>query len=203
MKTRSILKVLSIIFATGLLMACERTEIVEPKQTGPEDQFKAGNKGNGFVHGILLDIDGEDYYFAGPQDGPNGESDVPGHYWNQTGKDVVVGKHYNTGPFGAESWWSSNAGDGKLLYMVHGRIDEWTPEKAENYADQGYVHYHEFVSVATGEEHPTKVIWLKHTAVDSFTLDGGPGAPNPPYQHEVTPGIDFQFPNNYMMPYNP
>ena len=36
-----------------------------------------------------------------------------------------------------------------------------------------------------------------------ITLDGGPGAPNPPYQHSVTPGVDYQFPVNGLMPYNP
>jgi hypothetical protein len=65
------------------------------------------------------------------------------------------------------------------------------------------VHYHEFVSTEDGKLHPDKVVWLKHTAVTSFTLDGGPGAPNPPYEHAVTPGVDLLFPNNYMEPYDP
>jgi hypothetical protein len=69
--------------------------------------------------------------------------------------------------------------------------------------DEGFVHYHEFVSTNDGRLHPSKVVWLKHTAVTSFTLDGGPGAPNPPYEHEVTPGVDLLFPNNYMEPYDP
>lgn len=63
------------------------------------------------------------------------------------------------------------------------------------------MHRHEFVNVNTGEGHPDKVVWLKHTARTSFTLNGGPGAPNPPYEHYVTPGVDLEFPNNGMMPY--
>ncbi len=39
----------------------------------------------GFVHGLAVNIDGEDYYFFGPSDGPEGERDVPGHYWVQAG----------------------------------------------------------------------------------------------------------------------
>ena len=31
--------------------------------------------------------------------------------------------------------------------------------------------------------------------------DGGPGAPNPPYEHYVTPGVDLAFPNNGFKPY--
>ncbi len=80
-------------------------------------------------------------------------------------------------------------------------FDEWSPENAEHYASRGNVHYHEFVRVTDGTLHPSLVIWLKHTARTSFTLDGGPGALNPPYVHEVTPSVDYEFPNNYMMPY--
>lgn len=44
--------------------------------------------------------------------------------------------------------------------------------------------------------HPEKGIWLKHTAVAHFTLDERPRAPNPPYEHAVSPEINFEFPNN-------
>ncbi|MFP4622142.1 MAG: hypothetical protein ACLFM7_12585 [Bacteroidales bacterium] len=128
---------------------------------------------------------------------------MPGHYWVQSGLNKLVGKHYNTGPFGTPKWWSSDAPDGELLYMVHAIIDKWTEKKAEYYSSRDFVHYHEFVSVADGKLHPDKVVWLKHTAVNSFTLDGGPGAPNPPYEHEVTPGVDKLFMPNYMSPYDP
>ena len=63
-----------------------------------------------------------------------------------------------------------------------------------------YVHYHELVSVDDGELHPNKVVWLKHTARTSFTFDGGPHADDME-PHEVTPGIDYEFLPNYMMPY--
>ena len=116
---------------------------------------------------------------------------------------MLVGKHYNTGPFGAPKWWSSDAPDGEYLYKVHAIIDTWTLEKAQMYASRGYVHYHELVKVSDGSLHPNKVVWLKHTARTSFTLDGGPGAPNPPYQHYVTPGVDLLFPVNGLDPYDP
>ncbi|MEN8194594.1 MAG: hypothetical protein ABFS12_17370, partial [Bacteroidota bacterium] len=69
-------------------------------------------------------------------------------------------------------------------------------------ASIGFVHYHEFVD-KDGIKHPTKVPWLKHTAVTSFTFDGGPVLMNPMLEHDVTPGIDWEFPNNYMKPYAP
>ena len=165
-----------------------------------------GNGRNaGFVTGIVINIDGEDYNMAGVPVYPDGPTDVPGHYWVLAGPNKLVGKHYNTGPMGMPQGWSSNAPDGELLYTVQGIIDVWTPEKAEWYAARGYVHYHEFVKVIDGTEHPTKVVWFKHTARTFFTLDRGPaywmGMDPVPYEHEVTPGVDYGFPNNYMNPY--
>jgi hypothetical protein len=154
----------------------------------------------GFTHGIVINVDGADYYLAGAPDGPGGATDIPGHYWAQAGPEQLVGKHYNTGPFGAPSWWSSNAPDGELLYIVHAIIDTWSPEKAASYADQGYVHYHELVSVENGSLHPNKVVWLKHTARTSFNLNGGP---HPELDHAVTPGVDLEFIPNGDTPYNP
>jgi selenium-binding protein 1 len=154
----------------------------------------------GFVHGIVINVDGTDYVLAGAPDGEGGMTDIPGHYWAQAGPAQLVGKHYNSGPFGAPMWWSSDAADGELLYIVHAVIDTWTEEKAAAYAAQGYVHYHELVAVDGGALHPSKVVWLKHIARTSFTLDGGP---HPELSHEVTPGIDEEFIPNGMMPYMP
>ena len=76
----------------------------------------------GFERGIVVLVeDGEEYYFAGE---PVGDGwDVPGHSWVKAGPNKVVGKHINTGPGGAPQWWSSDAPDGELLYIVHGIID--------------------------------------------------------------------------------
>jgi hypothetical protein len=204
------LKLLLVLgMSAGIVLSCQKeTDLIIDKDAlvANEDATlkSAKSKNAGFVHGIEIDIDGEMYYFAGPPAGPNGEVDVPGHYWVQAGKNRVVGKHYNTGPGGMPNFWSSDADNGAYLYMVNGIIDTWSDEKVASYYARGYVHYHEFVSVDDIEElHPTKVVWLKHTAVTSFTLDGGPGAPNPPYEHWVTPGVDFKFPNNSAKPYLP
>ena len=151
-----------------------------------------------FVHGIVLDVGGEDYYFSGPADGPSGEKDVPGHTWVQIDGMTAYGFHYNTGPNDAPQWWSSDADNGSLLFVVYAIIDEWTSEKAEEYAAMGYIHYHELVKVSDGMEHPTKVVWLKHYAVDSFNFDGGP---HPEMAHQVMPGVDLDFMPNHFMPY--
>ncbi len=200
MKNYHLIRLAVVIVVVSLLGACQKSEDLLP-QIDEGSTLKSSHKG--FVHGIIVSVDGEDYYFAGAPDGPGGAFDIPGHTWVQTGPDMLVGKHYNTGPFGASNWWSSDAPDGEFLYEVHAVIDTWSPEKAEMYAEKGYVHYHEFIRVEDGTFHPTKVCWLKHIARTSFTLDGGPGAPNPPYEHYVTPGVDNLFPINGTMPYNP
>jgi selenium-binding protein 1 len=156
---------------------------------------------DGFIRGIVLNVDGVDYYLAGAPYAPGGATDIPGHAWVQAGPNQIVGKHYNTGPFGAPQWWSSDAGDGECLFKVHGIIDTWKPEKAARYANRGYVHYHELISVAGGTLHPDKVVWLKHTARTSFTLDGGPHPPVPGI--EIRHGVAFNFLPNWDQPYAP
>jgi selenium-binding protein 1 len=154
----------------------------------------------GFERWPVITLNGVDYYWAGAPDGPNGETDVPGHYWVQAGPRKFLAKHYNTGPFGAPQWWSSDAPDGELLYIAQVIIDAWSEEKAAWYAARGYVHYHEFVSVEDGTPHPTLVGWFKHIARASFTLDGGPA---PQFAHEVTPGVDYEFIPNWDTEYSP
>jgi selenium-binding protein 1 len=154
----------------------------------------------GFTHAPVINIDGVDYYMDGAPDGPDGTTDIAGQEWVQAVPNQLVGKHFNTGSFGLAKWWSSDAPDGEYLYTVHGIIDTWSIEKAGYYAARGYVHYHELVSVSGGTKHPTKVVWLRHTARTSFTLDGGP---HPEYAHEITPGFDYDFIPNGFMPYIP
>ena len=68
----------------------------------------------GFEHAATYDIDGEDYYITGAPDGVSGATDIPGHYWVEAGPDQLLGRHYNTGPFGTASWWSADADAGAL-----------------------------------------------------------------------------------------
>lgn len=105
----------------------------------------------------------------------------------------------NSGPGNAAQWWSSDAADGALLFTVEAAIDTWSAEKAEAYIGKGFVHYHELVNAA-GDDHPEKVLWLKHAAVGEFNFDGGPMAA---LGHKVRRGIDLAFMPNASMPYSP
>ncbi len=198
---KNVTKLFVLALALTFFVACQKEDFTTNSQDSVESaNLKKGRMDKGFVHGITVNFEGEKYYLAGKPDGLNSATDIPGHYWVQAGPNRLVGKHYNTGPFGAPGWWSSDAGDGELLYIVKAIIDTWSPENAEFYASRGYVHYHMLVNVSTGKMHPTKVPWLKHTAVSSFNFDGGP---HPEFGHEVTPGLDVDFIPNGMMPYMP
>lgn len=151
-----------------------------------------------FDRGIIVKIDGKKYRLAGVADTVNGITDVPGHEWAIVDDEELVGRHYNTGPFGAANWWSNGAANGTLLYSVRGIIDDWSLVKATEYFNKGFVHYHRLISMRTGLQHASKVLWLSHAAVTFFDLDGGP---HPELAHSVSPGIDYLFVPNTHMPY--
>ncbi len=159
---------------------------------------------NEFIHGITIKLHNERYYFAGPPDGANGESDVPGHKWLRVGKHRFLGKHFNTGPFGSPNFYSSDAGDGALLYTMEAIIDKWTETKALKYFNHGFIHYHTLINADTGQPHPTKVAWFKHVAVKTFELDGAaPLAFLGIEAYTVAPGVDYRFGPNWDIPYRP
>jgi methanethiol oxidase len=160
---------------------------------GIDEQARAST----FQRGLVYHLDGDHYHLHGPLE--DGVRDIPGHYWQRLGGGWYLGQHYNTGPFGIPRWWSSDGEDGQLLYSVVGKIDTWTPENARMYESLGFSHYHELMNMKM-QLHPSKVMFLKHVAVTSFTLDGG----SKPWQaHAVTPGVDRAFQPNLKYPYPP
>jgi len=158
------------------------------------------NNPKAFVHGIALDIDGMTLYFKGPGS-VEGAIDVPGHTWVQTGFDRVKGRHYNVGPWMAPAGtprWATQEPYGVLLFVVDGIIDvppdDLSYDREQWLKDHGYVHFHELVD-SDSVESEDYVVYLKHTAVRSFYFDGGPMAPGS--NHDVTPGIDYNFMPNW------
>jgi hypothetical protein len=154
----------------------------------------------GYTHGTAFEIDGETYYLKGPGS-IEGDIDVPGHTWVHTSDWQMVGKHYNVGPsFAPEGtkFWAKDEGWGVLLYKVHGIIDvppdDLTTAKETWYKSKGYIHVHEFVD-SDGNELEDYVVYLRHTAVLSFDFNGGPMAPGS--NHEVSPGVDYEFMPNW------
>jgi hypothetical protein len=146
-----------------------------------------------FINGIVVTYEGQDYYFKGAPTGPSPAQDVPGHWWIQVGNNQVVGRHYNDGGPAPGAMWAPAEETGILLYTVHGIIAPATLDiKTENHLKkQGYVHRHELIYADgpnVGTENTAINVYLRHTAVREFTFIAG---------WLVTPGIDYQFPNNW------
>lgn len=147
-------------------------------------------------------VDGQAYFLNGFPEGPSGELAIPGHEWVRVGPNKWLGTHVNTGPLGAPQWWTSNAEDGALLWVVQLFVQDWNKVSAiQNYI-RGFVSYQPLVSVEDGTFHPTTVAWFKHVAVRDFVFDGGiltgSGTAIP-----VTEGVDYRFLPNWNTPFDP
>lgn len=155
-----------------------------------------------FIHGITFKVDNQYYNFSGSPDGSNGEQDLPGHHWIQTDKKSFVGLHYNTGPFGAPKWWSSDTENAALLWVLEAKVDIWTQANAVKYFSRGFASYVPIINVVTGIAHPRKVAWLKHVSIRNFTFDGSePLAFSGKIPHTVLKGIDFEIDLNWNIQY--
>ncbi len=185
---RNLKKIPLLIFTAIAFLAINPAQATDAKWEKP------------FVHGIIIKLNGQSYYLEGAPDGPNGEQDIPGHEWVQVSRNMIIGKHYNTGPFGESNFWSTDAEDGELLWTMIGKIDIWSESKAAKYYTEGFIHYHPLVSVETGQRHERKVVWFKHTAVTEFTFDGLPETVEP---YEVKIGADYKMAPNWSDPYTP
>jgi len=199
MDVKSILASCLLVAALGTAASCG-DEVLVPDETSDLEWVESNPRlfSFGFERGPEFDLDGEDYFMNGPLE--DGVRDIPGHDWRLLGGGWFIGRHFNTGPFGLPQWWSSDADDGQLLFIVIGKVDTWSEEKAEWYKSHGFSHYHEFVTVDDKTPHPSKVAWFKHIAVDSFTVDRGP---KPWMAHAVTPGVDPDFMPNGKYAYPP
>lgn len=150
-----------------------------------------------FTDSIEIEIEGEHYTLDNITENAHG---LPGHEWLKISETEYFALHHNIGPDEAESWWASEVENDKLLYVANIVIDTWTAEKAEDYAERGYVYYHPLVHIEDEAYHPELVAWFQHIAIESFNLDRGP---QPLLGHEVTPGIDMLFLPNWSTPYTP
>ncbi len=148
-----------------------------------------------FTDSIEIIIDGEHYTLEDITEGAQG---LPGHEWLKVSDTEYFALHHNVGADDAESWWATGTDNDKLLYVANVVIDIWTAEKAESYAERGYVYYHPLLRTEDGTRHPELVAWFQHIAIESFILDGGP---QPLLGHEVNPGIDMLFLPNWSTPY--
>ena len=92
---------IAIVGTIIFFSACERDSSAilepesEPSSSVIENELEPlpGHMGmrthkSNYIHGIVIKLDREDYYFAGAPDDPNGEFDVPGHDWKQVNSRI-------------------------------------------------------------------------------------------------------------------
>lgn len=147
--------------------------------------------GSEIVDDVTFMIDGEPYQLEGTTDE---QQALPGHEWLQVSETEYFARHHNIGPDEAESWWATEAVNDELLYVVNVVIDTWTPKKAEDFADRGYM----LSPLEDGTRHPEQVAWMQHIALTTFNLDGGP---QPLLGHDVVPDINRLFMPNWSTTY--
>jgi len=139
----------------------------------------------GFEQEPIIEVDGVDYYLAGPPF----LNDIPGHYWNVKGNHIT-GLHFNEGPM--PNFWASDIDEGALLFKIDAIIGYNDGSMVPT--QPGYVHWHEFAPVDPSMDYDPDIgLFLKHTAVDYFFFEAGPMPMN---AHLVEPGIDYDFMNN-------
>ena len=81
----------------------------------------------------------------------------------------------NIGPFGEEKWWSSDAKNNEVLFLVDAIIAPWSEKDAFEFSKKGYTHYHELLRTDNGQKHPELVVWFKHVGIPHiFSFDKGP-----------------------------
>lgn len=155
---------------------------------------------NEFVQGFLTKIYGQNYYFVPTPDGPDYTAETTGQYWFVTGGYKPVADQYEAANFQARTWRSYEEDEGKLLFLVLEITEEYGKDGPDACAPEGYVHDHEIVMVPEGAMHPTITLWLKPIECSCFIVDGGPYCG---FEHERTPGVDYDFIPKLLVTYKP
>ena len=67
MKYLNFIRLTAFIGLITLISACQKSDDL---RSDDNVALKSADNSQGFVHGIVVNVDGEDYYFTGPADGP-------------------------------------------------------------------------------------------------------------------------------------
>jgi len=109
-----------------------------------------------FVDATATMVDYTDYYTDYPPDVSSSTKGVLEQKWHRITPDQVVSWRYNTGPFDEIQWWSGNAGQGKLVYGVHGIVYTAPLDNTVWYFSPKYAHYHKPVTIPV-ERYPPRL----------------------------------------------
>jgi hypothetical protein len=155
---------------------------------------------NEFVQRFLTKIYGQDYFFVAVPDGPDYTAETTGQYWYVTGEYKPVANKSQTTTFQPQTWSSYEGDEGELLFLVLEITEEYGKDGPDACAPEGIVNDHEIVMVPEGAMHPPMALRLKPIECSCFIVDGGPYCG---FEHERTPGVDYDFIPKLLVTYKP
>jgi hypothetical protein len=156
---------------------------------------------NEFVQRFLTKIYGQDYYFVAAPDGPDYTAETTGQYWYVTREYKPVADPYEAANFQARTRRSyEEENEGEVLFLVLEITEEYGKDGQDACAPEGHTCDHEIVMVPEGAMHPPIELSLNPIECSCFIVDGGPYCG---FEHERTPGVDYDFIPKLLVTYKP
>ena len=155
---------------------------------------------NEFVQRFFMKIYNQDYYIEAKPEGPDYSAEKTGQYWFVTGEYESAANQSLSTISQPQSWSSCEGEEGELLFLVIQMTEKHGKNGPDACAPEGYFHDHESVMVPEGAMHPTMDFWLKQIECTGFIVDGGPYCG---FEHEGTPGVDYDFIPKLSVTYKP
>ena len=154
----------------------------------------------GFVNNLLDYVYGQNYYFVAAPDGPDYTAETTGQYWYVTGEYKPVANQSQTAAFEPQTWRSYEEDEGEVLFLVLEITEEYGKDGQDACAPEGNFDDHEIVMAPEGAMHPPIALRLKPIECSCFIVDGGPYCG---FEHERTPGVDYDFIPKLLVTYKP
>lgn len=154
----------------------------------------------GFVNNLMDYVSGQNYYFVAAPDGLDYTAETTGQYWYVTGENKPVANKSQTTIFQPQTWNSYEGDESELLFMVLEITEEYGKDGQDVCAPGGNFNDHEIVMVPEGAMHPPIKFSLKPIDCSCFIVDGGPYCG---FEHERTPGVDYDFIPKLLVTYKP
>jgi hypothetical protein len=155
---------------------------------------------NEFVRRFLTKSHDQNYNFVAAPDESDYTAEKTGQYWFVTGEYEPAAKQSQTAAFQPQTWIPYQEYEGEPLFLVLEITKEYGKDGPDACAPEGYVHDHEIVMVPEGAVHPTLSLGLKPIECTGFIVDGGPYCG---FDHERTPGVDYDFIPKLLVTYKP
>ncbi|NIP54206.1 MAG: hypothetical protein GWN67_13080 [Phycisphaerae bacterium] len=155
---------------------------------------------DGFVNNLLNYVYGQDYYFVTAPEESDYTTETTGQYWFVTGEYNPVTNQSQESAFQPQNSSSREENEDELLFLIVEIKEEYGKDGQDAWAPEGYVKDDEIVMAPEGAMHPTIALYLYPIECTGFIVDGGPYCG---FDHERTPGVDYDFIPKLLVTYKP